>query len=125
MFKHNKANQKQESAGYNTKQRVSLALALCMMRDEDERSRIWSRSWLATRDKESVYHRLVKELTLEDPNTLREWILLDRTQYQHLLRLVTPLIEKRDTNMRQAVTAGERLILTLLYLATGKILRTY
>lgn len=34
--------------------------------------------------------------------------------------MVTPLIEKQDTNMHLAVTAAERLTLTLRYLATGK-----
>ncbi|MPC79353.1 hypothetical protein E2C01_073876 [Portunus trituberculatus] len=55
---------------------------------------------------------MVRELSLEDPDSLREWIRLDRTQYQQVLRLVTPLIEKQGTNMRQPVSAGERLMLT-------------
>ncbi|KAK4320926.1 hypothetical protein Pmani_008243 [Petrolisthes manimaculis] len=41
-------------------------------------------------------------------------------QYQDLLRRVTPLIQKQDTNMRESVSAGERLTLTLRYLATGE-----
>ncbi|MPD03998.1 hypothetical protein E2C01_099663 [Portunus trituberculatus] len=52
------------------------------------------------------------------PRFTREWIRLDRTQYQHVLRLVTPLIEKLGTNMRQPVSAGEQLMLTLRCLAT-------
>ncbi|ROT73336.1 putative uncharacterized protein C16orf52-like A [Penaeus vannamei] len=50
---------------------------------------------------------------------MRRWIRLDKDQYNNLLRLVTLLIEKQDTKMRKAVTAGERLTLTLGYLATG------
>lgn len=33
--------------------------------------------------------------------------------------MVQPLIEKRDTKFRNAISAGERLTLTLHYLATG------
>lgn len=63
--------------------------------------------------------RLMRELQEEDPATFRQWIRLDREQYGELLALVTPLIEKQDTNMRLAVTPAERLALTLRYLATG------
>ena len=65
------------------KQWIALALAFCMMKDREENTKVWSRPWLQRRHQESVYFRLVKELTLEDPNALREWIRLDRTQYQH------------------------------------------
>ncbi|MPC87794.1 hypothetical protein E2C01_082668 [Portunus trituberculatus] len=76
-------------------------------------------SWLARRESESVYHRLLKELSLEDHDTLKSWTRLDKDQYHRLLELVTPLIAKSDIKMRKAVTAGERLTLTLRYLATG------
>lgn len=65
--------------------------------------------------------RLLRELEVEDPATLRQWMRLDKQQYRDLLLLVTPVIEKQDTNMRQAVTATERLTLTLRYSATGKL----
>ncbi|KAG0720457.1 Protein ALP1-like [Chionoecetes opilio] len=84
------------------------------------KKRAWIRSWLARREKESVYHRLLKELSLEDHETMKNWIRLDKDQYHKLLQLVTPLIAKKDTRMRKAVTAGERLTLTLRYLATGE-----
>ena len=38
---------------------------------------------------------------------------------EHLLQLVAPLITKKDTNCRNAIPADERLMLTLLYLASG------
>ena len=39
-------------------------------------------------------------------------------RFQHLLELVRPLITK-DTKMRKAITAEERLAVTLHFLATG------
>ena len=39
--------------------------------------------------------------------------------FEVLLRRVAPLITKRDTQMRLAITAKERLALTLRFLATG------
>lgn len=40
-------------------------------------------------------------------------------RFQHLLELVSPLISKKDTNMRKAISAEERLALTLRPLSTG------
>ena len=39
--------------------------------------------------------------------------------FQHLLSLVKPLIEKKDTKFRKCISAAERLALTLRFLATG------
>ena len=36
--------------------------------------------------------------------------------------MVKPQIQKQDTNMRKGIPAGERLALTLRYLATGEYL---
>ncbi|KAK3893765.1 hypothetical protein Pcinc_002424 [Petrolisthes cinctipes] len=63
---------------------------------------------------------MVRELSLEDPQALNVWIRLNNPHYHHLLEFVTPLIEKQNTQMREAVTAGERLVITLRYLAAGE-----
>ena len=102
---------------------AALHLIMCLekrRRARQAKKRLWMRSWLARREKESVYHRLLRELSLEDHETLKNWTRLDHKQYQELLQLVEPLISKTDTRMRRAVTAGERLTLTLRYLATGQ-----
>ncbi|MPC59016.1 hypothetical protein E2C01_053031 [Portunus trituberculatus] len=62
-----------------------------------KRKCLWMRSWLKRRETKSVYHTLLAELRLEDSKTLRQWIRLPKEQYQELLRLVTPLIMKEDT----------------------------
>ena len=41
-------------------------------------------------------------------------------RYDHLLRLVSPLIKKQDTNLREAIPAGERLAVLLWFLASGE-----
>ena len=40
-------------------------------------------------------------------------------RFEHLLSLVGPRITKTNTRMREAISAAERLILTLWYLASG------
>ena len=41
-------------------------------------------------------------------------------QYDNLLRLVSPLITKQDTNLHEAIPAGERLAVTLRFLVSGE-----
>ena len=41
-------------------------------------------------------------------------------RFDHLLSLVAPLISKEDTQFRKAISAAERLALTLRFLATGE-----
>lgn len=44
---------------------------------------------------------------------------MDTGSFEELLAKVRPMIEKKDTNFRLCVPAGERLAITLRYLATG------
>ena len=53
-------------------------------------------------------------------NSLRfRYIRMTPERFEHLLSLVGPLITKVNTKMRQAISAAERLTLTLRYLARG------
>ncbi|KAK3892683.1 hypothetical protein Pcinc_003475 [Petrolisthes cinctipes] len=103
---------------------AALAVVFSLLDDEENEeraARIWTRPCLSRRKEESVYYRLVRELSLEDPQTLNQWIRLNKTQYHHLLDLVTPLIKKKTTRMREPVSPSERLMITLRYLATDII----
>jgi len=44
---------------------------------------------------------------------------MDTETFEELLEKVTPLIEKKDTHLRESIPAAERLSLTLRHLATG------
>ena len=45
-------------------------------------------------------------------------------RFNHLLSLVEPLIRKSDTRFRKSISAGERLALTLRFLANGNSQQT-
>ncbi|KAJ8956450.1 hypothetical protein NQ318_010764 [Aromia moschata] len=44
---------------------------------------------------------------------------MDQESFDYLLELVRPDIEMKDTNMREAISASQRLSITLRYLASG------
>ncbi|XP_045489739.1 uncharacterized protein LOC123690374 [Pieris rapae] len=75
------------------------------------------KDWLKQRNT-FTHTNLLSELSLE-PTDWRNFLRMDEQTYFKLLGLVTPIIKKNDTNMRQAITAHERLCATLRFLASG------
>ena len=72
----------------------------------------WARNALG------AYNTLLQELHIEDPQQLRSFLRMTAKDLEEILRLTGPIISK-DTNMRQAISAKERLAVTLRFLATG------
>lgn len=75
------------------------------------------KGWLEKRST-FTHTNLLSELSLE-PSDWRNYLRIDEQTYFKLLQLVTPIIKKQDTNMRQAISPHERLCATLRFLASG------
>ena len=54
-----------------------------------------------------------------EPMDFRIFLRMDSDTFEDLLTLVTPLIQRQKTIMREPVSARDRLSITLRYLATG------
>ena len=67
-----------------------------------------------------MFPTLVRELSLEDTQSFYYYHRMCKAQFNELLEMIEPLIAKQDTKLRKAVTAKERLSVTLRHLATGK-----
>ena len=63
---------------------------------------------------------LIEELVAEDTAEFRTMFRMDKAEFDRLLNMLLPLIEKVDTTMRACISAKARLLVTLRYLATGK-----
>ena len=85
-----------------------------------QRQTAWVRPSIRARRTCGAYDALVNELALEDPKAYRVFVRMDQATFDCLLGLVTPIIRRKDTRFREAIPAGERLAVTLLFLATGK-----
>ena len=98
-----------------------MSLWLSWWQEKNRRGRItvWVREWVKNRETYGVYQHLLQELRLGDAATCRNFMWMDCTTFQFLLNLVGPKITFRDTHLRRAIIAGERLALTLRFLATG------
>ncbi|XP_057180511.1 uncharacterized protein LOC130548231 isoform X2 [Triplophysa rosa] len=91
--------------------RVICALFLSEKR-KTRKKRLWQKHW---RHGEQELCVLQKEIEVHE----NSWFMT-AGEFDDLLQLVSPLITKRDTKMRRAITARERLSLTLRFLITGR-----
>ncbi|KAE9523848.1 hypothetical protein AGLY_015736, partial [Aphis glycines] len=100
------------------RQKIGIALTALSLTFEDvkKKRRMWAKKWLIERKKFS-HITLLNEL---DGDDFRNYLRMDYDCFNELLNLVSPLISKQNTHMRDAVSAEERLVATLRYLATGR-----
>lgn len=63
----------------------------------------------------------MKELRDEDPKLYTNFVRMASDDFDFLLSLVSPLISKQNTPLRKSISAGERLAVTLRFLATGNL----
>lgn len=96
--------------------------------DEEELTRkkrkVWRKNWVERREREGFCAKLYRELREEEPELLHNFLRMTADQFDHLLALDSPLIVKQDTVMRDSISASDRVILTLRYLATGDNFRS-
>lgn len=63
---------------------------------------------------------MLQELRVSDTASYKNFLRMDVASFETILQLVSPVISRQDTLMRESISAGERLALTLRFLATGK-----
>lgn len=83
--------------------------------------KIWVRDWIAKRNEQGAYNQLMTDLRIGDPDFYKKFLRMAAADFEYLLQLISVKIKKQDTRMRKAITPGERLAVTLRYLATGKL----
>ncbi|CAH1961161.1 unnamed protein product [Acanthoscelides obtectus] len=108
---------------YKIKQH-KLKVALCMavqinfINNKRKRS-IWVKKWMEDRNKYG-HMPLLKELRQDYPSDFKNYLRMDFDTFNILLELISPIISKQNTKMRESISAEERLAATLRYLATGR-----
>jgi hypothetical protein len=104
----------------NKRKKLITAIGLWLVSDDNEKSkRIWVREIFQNREKQGYYENLLRELQLTDEENYRSFLRMNTETFNNILQLITPLIEKQNTVMRNSISPGERLAVTLRYLATG------
>lgn len=82
--------------------------------------RLWVKPWMARKER-SIYNNLVQEMRLEDGRGFYDYHRLSKEHFQELLNMISPVIQKENTRLREAIPPEQRLSVTLRYLATGEL----
>lgn len=106
-----------------------LLLLFLMLQETDLRcDRIWTGPITASRQSRGAYYTTVPKLLHDDEDTnlplnrigtFRNYFRLNRQQFDFVLGKVEHLITKDNTAFRDSISAEQRLMVTLRYLATG------
>ena len=74
------------------------------------RRKIWVDEILWDRDTESEFVR-----QKENPEKFRQYMRMLPHQFDYILNLISPRIQKQDTTFRKSITPSQKLIVTIRY----------
>ncbi|CAL9695322.1 unnamed protein product [Knipowitschia caucasica] len=98
----------------------AVAIVCSLLLTEKRRNpkkRQWPKKW---RQREHGLYLLHRDMEVSDRRGVKELLRMNVEELEFVLNKVAPLITKQDTNMRLSISAKERLVLTLRFLATGE-----
>jgi hypothetical protein len=72
-----------------------LAMALAVFLKKNEKERRWMKVWLKKRN-EYTHENLLKDLRLSEPSDFQNFLRLDATSFDELLKMVTLRIGKKQ-----------------------------
>jgi hypothetical protein len=101
---------------------AAVAGYIAVHRRNENPRRLWVKQWIQKRPQQGVYLNLLQELRNEDPSSYKNFLRMDQAQFDDIAARITPLIMRENTHFRSAIVPGERLAITLRFLATGKII---
>ena len=106
------------------RRRVLLLLLLRRRRRARRNKRTWVRKINIKRSERGEYHALIQEMRLSDQGSFYKYFRMTPDRFDELLSIVGPVITRQHTNFRSPISPGERLAVTLRFLATGDSMQT-
>ncbi|KAM7282308.1 hypothetical protein ISCGN_002458 [Ixodes scapularis] len=94
-----------------------LVLLLCEDESPPKKTRPWVKPYIQKREQTGAHHSLTRDL-LKDPNEFRRYLRMTPEVFQRLADGIRADVQKQDTVMRTAISAEERLEMTLRFLAS-------
>ena len=90
---------------FNRKRNIALIGGYITLFEEKRRKRVWSKRWYLERRNYS-HMNLIRELETNEPSDLYNFFRVDSESFETLLQYVQPMIERKNTHMREAVSAS-------------------
>nr|XP_037270819.1 uncharacterized protein LOC119163033 [Rhipicephalus microplus]XP_037270820.1 uncharacterized protein LOC119163033 [Rhipicephalus microplus] len=89
--------------------------ALAARKPSQQKRRWWVRPSLRSREVAGHAGRLLPDLRSHDEEYFRDFMRMPPRTFDTLLELLRPAISKQDTNYRPAISAHDRLAMTIRY----------
>lgn len=99
---------------------VCIVIALLLEEDDERRTRGPDRDWIKRRREKGAFQNIVKELAAEDLPLFKNFMRMYYVTFQSLIENISHKITRRTTMMRKAISASERVALTLRFRAPGE-----
>lgn len=71
--------------------------------------RTWVKSWVSRRQTRGACENIVRALNCKEPEKFRQYHRLDGS-FEEIFTLISPLIEKKDTQLRCSLKSIERFV---------------
>ena len=84
------------------------------------RHNMWVRPWLLQREERGAYHNIMAELYATDIPGFSNYMRMTPEFFEMIKTRLEPRIARQATNYRAPISVGEKLALTIRYLATGE-----
>lgn len=89
-----------------------------------QKKRTWIRDFIRKRETENITHNFLQEMRDDNSGLFQQFFQISSSEFDDLLNKIRPLITKKDTNMRKAISPETKLMITLRYLLTGDSYRS-
>lgn len=103
---------------------AAAMLVVNKRKNEEKQKREWVKKWKLRREERGCFSLLTKELLLEDSNSFRQYLRMNDECFQEIMSYVQRDLTKKDTIMRSAISAKEKVAIVLRFLATGETFRS-
>ena len=84
------------------------------------RHNMWVRPWLLQREERGAYHNIMAELYATDIPGFTNFMRMTPEFFEMIKTRLEPCLARQSTNYRAPISVGEKLALTIRYLATGE-----
>nr|CAI5825158.1 unnamed protein product [Callosobruchus analis] len=98
---------------------VTAAAAYLLIINAAKKQRKAKRWWKRTLLRNGPRLSLLKKIDADDTTLFQNFTRMSHTDFENLLELVTPHIQRQDTNYHDSISPRMRLAITLRFLATG------
>ena len=84
------------------------------------RHNMWVRPWLLQREERGAYHNIMADLYATDIPRFTNYMRMTPELFEMIKTRLEPHLARQATNYRAPISVGEKLALTIRYLATGE-----